>query len=147
VTIESRLNDRLSRVAATRAAEGAAVAWPDAERRSVLRAKVAIGAVIRKALLLAGADPGTCRALRLADEAAGELAAFPDTPALRRADKRLLAAAATENSRPEADAFDAKITDLVGRYRDGDTPDFATESMASVFAWSLATLSSRKSPT
>lgn len=147
MTTESRLNDRLARVEAARAAQVEATVRPGAEHRAALRAKAAIGGVIREALLLTGVDPQICRALRLAQEAQAELAAIPDTPALRRADKRLLGGTAGEGSNPAADAFDAKMSNLVGRYRAGlGTPDFSTESMACVFAWSLAMLSLHAAP-
>jgi hypothetical protein len=79
----------------------------------------------------------------MAEEAAAELAAIPDTPALRRADNRLRAGDLDETSVAAADAFDAKMSNLVSRYRNGrlDTPDFASDSMATVFAWSIAMLS------
>jgi hypothetical protein len=142
VRTQSRLGDRLARVEAAEAARARALAEPEAEDRSLLRARAAMGALIREALLRAGADSATCRALRLADEAQAELAAIPDTPALRRADRRLLGASSDGRT---AEAFDAKIADLVRRYRDGlDTPDFATGSMACLFAWSVALLSDKR---
>jgi hypothetical protein len=147
LTIERRLDDRLARVEAARAARAKATVRPGAEHRSALRAKAAIGAVIREALLLTGVDLQTCRALGLAQEAQAELAAIPDTPALRRADKRLLGGSAGDRSNPAADAFEAKVSDLVHRYRAGlGTPDFPTESMACVFAWSLAMLQAHAAP-
>lgn len=143
MTTAARIDDRLARAEAEKAAKAKATAQPGAERRSGLRAKAAMAGVIREALLRAGGDATTCRALRMAEEAAAELAAIPDTPALRRADRRLLAGDADETSIAAIDAFDAKMSDLVSRYRSGrfDTPDFASESMATVFAWSVAMLS------
>jgi hypothetical protein len=47
---------------------------------------------------------------------------------------------------PAPDAFDATISDLIGRYRDGRTPDFPTASLASMFAGSLAMLPLHAAP-
>lgn len=143
MTATTRIEERLARAEAEKAAKARATVQPGAAHRSGLRAKAAIAAVIREALSRAGADPAACRALRMAEAAAAELAAIPDTPALRRADKRLLAGDAGETSVAAAEAFDAKMADLVSRYRSGrlDTPDFASESMANVLAWSIAALS------
>jgi hypothetical protein len=143
VTTATRIDDRLTRAEAEKAAKARATAQPGAERRSLLRAEAAMAGVIRAALVLAGADATTCRALRMAEAAAAELAAIPDTPSLRRTDNRLLAADTGETSGAEADAFDAKMSDLVSRYRNGrlDPPDFASDSMANVLAWSIAMLS------
>lgn len=138
-----------------------AIAVPEIERRCALRAWEAIGAVVREALLRAGADPAAATALRRAEAAAAELAAIPDTPRLRRADNALLARTAPRGPNPNgpspngtdhaatdpaAEAFDAKIGDLVDGYRDAEMPDLASASMAMLFAWSIAMLSAHPHP-
>lgn len=59
-----------------------------ARHRAGLRAWVAVAAIIRRAF--PDVAPAACRALRLGEEAAAELAAIPDTPALCAADAALL---------------------------------------------------------
>jgi hypothetical protein len=95
---------------------------------------------MRRCAARAGIDPGICKTLRQVDEAKAELAALPDTPALRRADKRLLARTRTADDDAEAAKLDAKMTDLLGRFRNGyviEDEEFAGESLVMLFAWAL----------
>ncbi|GEM_PF-5116586 len=131
------LEDRLSRLAAERAEAAAARAAPEVARRCRLRAWAAIGAAVRGAVLAAGGDPDASPALRRAAACAAALAALPDTAALRRADRRFLAA------RDRADAgaeFAERLGALARRLRGKPMPDLANASLAALFAWSLAAM-------
>ncbi len=97
----------------------------------MLRAKTAMGAIIRDALAQAGVDPARAPRLRLADEAALALAALPDPPVPP-------GAAAVPELGPDPDPFAAKMLALAQRFADGGPPDFAAASFAELFAWSLA---------
>jgi len=85
----------------------------------------------------AGIDPARAVMLLVADEAAAELAAIPDTPELEQADAAVVARAA--DSDPDAlSRFQAKMHNLVRRYREGDEFDPARASLAELHAWCLA---------
>ena len=108
-----------------------------AHHRSALRARAATGAVVRDCLVHAGIDPARAVMLLVADEAAAELAAIPDTPELEQADAAVVARAA--DSDPDAlSRFQAKMHNLVRRYREGDEFDPARASLAELHAWCLA---------
>ncbi len=110
-----------------------------AEHRRALRARAAIGAAVRDCLMQAGIDPARAVMLRVADEAAGELAAIPDTPELERADAAIAAGAGHRG--PDGDSrFQAKMDDLVRHYREGGEIDPARASLAELHAWCLAAL-------
>jgi hypothetical protein len=115
-----------------------AAVLPAVERRCVLRARAAIGAVVRDCLRRSGADPASVWALRLAGEARAELAALRDTARRRAADDELLGRLHDGQYGAAAEAFDAKLADLVSRYRGAATPDPARASLLEWFAWSLA---------
>ncbi len=85
----------------------------------------------------AGIDPARAVMLLVADEAAAELAAIPDTLELERADA---AATAADGDRDGDSRFLAKMHDLVRRYREGDECDPARASLAELHAWCLAAL-------
>jgi len=74
--------------------------WADfhaAHHRESLRAFVEICETIREMLLLMGLDPTLAVSLRHGKEAAAELAAIPDTEALRAADEAI-----TRDDQPDA---------------------------------------------
>jgi len=114
-----------------------------AHHRSALRARAAIGAAVRDCLMHAGIDPARAVMLLVADEAAAELAAIPDTPELERADAAVTAGAA--DSDPDAvSRFQANMHDLVRRYREGDEFDPARASLAELHAWCLTAASGQE---
>ena len=104
--------------------------------RRLLRAKTAIGEVVREALAVAGADVGAVGSLAVAADAHAALAAIPDTRALRDADLAAMPPLGTDQLR-QADAFMAKITTMAKRFADGQPLDLAHASFAELFAWSL----------
>jgi len=60
-----------------------------ADHRNALRARAAIGAVVRWSLAQRGIDPTRAVMLCVADQAASELAAMGDTQELRKADQEI----------------------------------------------------------
>ena len=121
------------------AARGRHAELSAAHYRCALRARATIGAVVRDCLMHAGIDPARAVMLLVADEAAAELAAIPDTPELEREDAAVTAGAADND--PDGDSrFLAKMHDLVRRYREGDECDPARASLAELHAWCLAAL-------
>ena len=131
------LDTRLSRVEGRRAAAAAEGSAGAARQRRLLRAEAAIGRLIREALARRGIDPATVARLKLADDAAAALAALCDTPELARADREALPPA-TARERDSADVFTAKIVGMTRSFAAAPPPDFATMSLAELFAWSLA---------
>ena len=107
------------------------------ERRR-LRAEAALGEIIRKALVRAGADAAAAPRLALADDAAAALAAIPDTARLRQADAGDPAASANGYDRARADMFAPKLIAMIHRFAGGARLDFADASFAELLAWSLA---------
>jgi hypothetical protein len=131
--VAQRRDTRLARLAAGRAEAGSAAA----ARRRTLRARVAVCAMLRPALIAAGIDPADVPALRLGDAAMAELAGLGDAPELGNAD----APAAAHQPGAIDDRFAAKIFAL-GRPRPGrgapgpaPAPDPARASLAELFAW------------
>jgi hypothetical protein len=141
--------DRLSR--GVREADAAV------ERYHVLRARAAIGDAVRRHLAETGIDPHSVPALRVADEAAAELARLGDPPPLpgparepggRSAagdpetalDRRLdrLAARYRESPGRESPGRDGAEHDGAGRDSPRAVPDFARASLAELFAWCIA---------
>jgi hypothetical protein len=122
-------------------------ATDDAASRHIatLRARVKIGMVLRQALGELGIDPATVAMLRIADEAALELAVTadgaagpdPGMPQPMAGDRSDSAAAA---------AFAARIEASLRGYRDGQGIDFAQASLAEALAWCLARLENSSPP-
>jgi hypothetical protein len=129
------IDARLDRVQGRRAAAAGRSAEAVESAHAVARAEVAIGAVIRAAMLQAGVDPACARRLALADEAAAELAAAGVAPGSRPAEPPE-APAVFDPARPP-DRFEAKMLALAETFADGRRPDFAKASFAELFAWSL----------
>jgi hypothetical protein len=122
--------DRLARRAEI--AAGTAV-----EHRRLLMARAAIGGAVRWSLARQGIDPARVPALRVADEAAAELAASGGPPL------RCSAEEAADDRDPPADlgiCLDDALGRLVERYRGGAgaAPDFARASLAELLAWCIA---------
>jgi hypothetical protein len=139
---------RLARLAAPLVeAERSAV-----EHRQEARVAVRFFALVRDLLREAGIDPELTDVPRRLRAAEAELAAIPDSPALRRADQAYLARADTGwidrewNRRhryrpppaPEESGAD-EIRRLIGRYREReDPPVLAEASPVDLFAWCLS---------
>ena len=84
-------------------AENAASAtnWTDrwaAGHRNDLRCRVKVCNLIREGFLLMGLDPALAERLRIGEEAAAELAAIPDSEALRTADEAITRTRRENNS-------------------------------------------------
>jgi hypothetical protein len=133
----SALKPRLDDVEGKRTAAAGEADRAALRHRRLLRAKTAIGAMVRDALAVSGADIGAARRLADVDEAEATLAEIPDTPALRDAD---LAATPPlgRAQRRQADAFEAKISAMAQGFANGRPLDLANASLAELFAWSLA---------
>jgi len=110
-----------------------------ADYRNALRARAAIGAVVRWSLAQRGIDPTRAVMLCVADEAASELAAMGDTQELRKADQEI---PEHGDAAPpdEDDWLDDGTRRLIERYRSGQLrePDLAQASLAELFAWCIA---------
>ncbi|HEY3910651.1 MAG TPA: hypothetical protein VGM07_12275 [Stellaceae bacterium] len=126
----------MARLAARRTAAGDAAA----RHGAALQARVNIGAVLRQALAQSGIDPAAVAMLRVGDAAVHELAEPRDKPARPAANPPL-------DGDPEPDPFaalfEAKMEDLVRRYRDRRDIDLAHTSLAEALAWGIAHLESR----
>ncbi len=129
------LDTRLDRVEGQRiaaAAEpGAAAIGP------TLRAKAAMGAVIRSALARAGVDAAEATRLAFAEEGAVPPPVIPDKAELQREDANGIPLANADDG-PRADDFESKILAMARRFAGGQPLDFANASFAELFAWSLA---------
>jgi hypothetical protein len=84
-----------------------------------------------------GLDPAVAVMLRVGDEAAAELAAIPDSDALRTADEAITHTHQGDNSEGVA-RVEATIEQMAEQYLDGSQPDFANTSVAELFAFCVA---------
>jgi hypothetical protein len=124
----------------------------EVERRVEWRAGVEFCEHIEALLRLEGVDPETtCVVLRLR-EAEAQLAAIPDTPALKEADEAYLARLDTRwvdeewkrgrHYRPpprEEKTFAGEVERLMGRYRtDIQNEDLTKASVMELYAWCLS---------
>ena len=132
------LENRLGQVEGRRSAATDEHSAAAARERCLLRAKAALGEIIRAALAQAGVDAAHATRLALADDAAATLAAIPDDPQLRRADAGDGVFPASPNGRARADDFAPKIVAMTRCFAGGAAPDFARASFAELLAWSLA---------
>ena len=132
------LENRLGHLEGRRSAAVGQQSAAAARERHLLRARAALGGVIREALARAGVDAADATRLALADEAAATLAAIPDTAQLRDADAEVVAVTANPNDRARADEFAPKIIAMTRRFADAAPLDFARASFAELLAWSLA---------
>ena len=92
-----------------------------------------------------GLDPALAVSLRHGEEAAAELAAIPDTEALRAADEALKhsdldddgEACSTYSASRRAE-HNAKMERMVAMYREGLQPNFANDSVVQLWAYCIA---------
>jgi hypothetical protein len=137
------IDRRLDRAEGARAAQPNRAALEAQERLALARTKVAIGAVVRQAMLRAGIDPARARCLVQADEAAALLAASGEAPAAADERDRSGLPLPFDPSRPP-NPFEARILRLAQRFLDGEQPNFSQTSFAELFAWSIVELSSEE---
>ncbi len=98
-----------------------------------LRAWNRVCGLVREGLVQAGVDPESATAVQLGGMAA-HMTEIADTPELRRPEEQL----AVGDHDGLADIFTVKIGDVARRFRDGHEPDFASASLAELFAWCVA---------
>jgi hypothetical protein len=99
--------------------------------RCTLRAWNTVCHLVRDGLVEAGIDPGSATALQL-----GGIAAHMTDGILEG--RRLEEELAVGDHNGLAGIFAVKIRDIARRFRDGHEPDFASASMAELFAWCVA---------
>jgi hypothetical protein len=133
----SVINRRIKHWLARLEIKVAATHWADrhaAHHRNTLRAIVEICEAIRERLSLMGFDPALAVSLLRGEQAAAELAAIPDTEALRAAD-----AVITRGDHNDTGGASSIITPQAARMaadlRDRSEPDLAHASLAELFAF------------
>ena len=108
-----------------------------AHYRKTRRAVIEICDAIRERLLLMELDPELAVSLQRGEEAAAELAAIPDSEALRAADEALTRG--DQNDDGEALGIPiAQIERMARHFDDGSQPDLANASLAQLFAFCFA---------
>jgi hypothetical protein len=120
---------RLARLAAERTRFDSTTG-PD---NCTLRAWNTVCDLVRDGLVQAGIDPESATAVQLGGMAA-HMTDIADTPEARRPEEQL----AVGDHDGLADIFTVKIGDIARRFRDGHEPDFASASLAELFAWCVA---------
>src|ERR1700751_5810649 len=113
--------------------------WADrhaAHYRKTRRAVVEICEAIRERLALMGLDPALAVSLRRGEEAAGEVAAIPDSEALRAADEAITRD--DQSDYGEASTLMAQIEGMAAHFCDGSQPDLANAALAKLFAFCFA---------
>jgi hypothetical protein len=109
--MQQRADTRLARATANAPRNLAA-----ARHRSLLRARVALAALLREGSSSPDGGQALAGVLQSGDRAAVELAGIPDEPELRETDMALLA-----NDRAGAEeTFEARLRRLVRGYREGE---------------------------
>ena len=98
-----------------------------------LRAWNRVCDLVRDGLVQAGVDPESATAVQLGGMAA-HMTGIPDRPEVRRREEEL----AVGDQDGLAGIFTVKIGDIARRFRDGREPDFASASLAELFAWCVA---------
>ena len=98
-----------------------------------LRAWNRVCDLVRDGLLRAGIDPETATALQLGGMAA-HMTDIAEKPEMRGREEEL----AIGDHDGLAGIFAVKIRDIARRFRDGREPDFASASLAELFAWCVA---------
>jgi hypothetical protein len=101
-----------------------------------LRLSVKICTYIRERLLLMGIDPTLAVGLRIGEEAAAELAA--DEAAAELATDELVTRGDVAHHTVALDPWEEKIERTVESFRNGERPDFATDSLVSLLAFCFA---------
>ena len=135
-SIKLDLKRRLARVEIT----PSATQWADLEaasHRKQLRACVAICQLIRVRFLLMGLDPALAVRLHIGEDAAAELAAIPDSEALRTADEAITHID-VDDRREAGSRFRAEIQRMAANICEGGQPDFAHASVAELLAYCVA---------
>jgi hypothetical protein len=89
--------------------------------------------LVRDGLVQAGIDPESAAAVQLSGMAA-HMAEFGGMLEGRRLEEQLTVG----DDDGLAGIFTAKIADVARRFRDGHEPDFASASLAELFAWCMA---------
>jgi hypothetical protein len=140
-TVQQDFKRRLARAEITVSAVHPADLQAASHRQS-LRTSATICEFIRKRFLLMGLDPALAVRLRVGEEAA-ELAAIPDSEALRTADEALTHIDLDDCRREEANGVMAKIQRMADIIADdiidkGVQPNFATASVAELWAFCVA---------
>ena len=98
-----------------------------------LRARNRVCDLVRDGLVQAGVDPERATAVQLGRMAA-HMTDIADNPEVRRREEEW-----TEGDHDGlAGIFRVKIGDIARRFRDGREPDFASASLAELFAWCVA---------
>ena len=98
-----------------------------------LRAWNRVCDLVRDGLVQAGLDPENATAVQLGGMAA-HMTDIADKPEVRRLEEEL----AVGDDDGLAGIFAVKIGDIARRFRDGHEPDFASASLAELFAWCVA---------
>ena len=120
---------RLARLAADRMR----IASTTGLERCTPRAWNTVCDMVRDGLMQAGIDPEIAAAVQLGGMAA-HMTEFEDTLELGRFEEEL----AVGDRDGLAGLFMVKIEDVAQRFRDGHEPDFASASLAELFAWCVA---------
>jgi len=135
-TVQQDFKRRLARAEITASAVHPADLQAASHRQS-LRVRATIYEFIRERFLLMGLDPALAVSLRWGEEAAAKLAAIPDTEALRTADEAFTHSDLDDDG--EAVSFVVeKIERMVAIYREGVQPNFASVSVAELWAYCIA---------
>jgi hypothetical protein len=132
-----RISDtRLARVARTKAPRDLTAPrdLAQARRRALLRARVAVVALLRRCFGGLEAGRALAGALALGEAAAAELATIPDEADLRRKDE----AGLLRDHAGVEEEFAARINGMVRQYRDGREVDPANASPAELLGAFLA---------
>jgi hypothetical protein len=120
---------RLTRLAAERTRFDSTIGLDNC----TLRAWSRVCDLVRDGLVQAGVDPGRATAVQLGGMAA-HMTGIADNPEVRRRQEEL----AVGDQDGLAGIFRVKIGDIARVFRDGREPDFASASLAELFAWCVA---------
>jgi hypothetical protein len=132
---------KMARLAARSTAADDAAAW----RIATLRARVKAGMMVREALAQLEIDQATVAMLKIADEAARELAVTAE--GAQGLDAGAPPPMADDHCDDDSAAqFEARIDASVQRYRDEPGIDFSQASLAEALAWCLARLENSSPP-
>jgi hypothetical protein len=134
--IKQDIKNRLARLET----KVSATHWADrrvAHYRKTRRAMVAICGAIRERLLLMELDPALAVSLQRGEKAAAELAAIPDTEALRAADETITRGDQFDDGEASSIVV-AQSERMATRFCDGSQPDLGNASMAELFAFCFA---------
>jgi hypothetical protein len=136
-TVQQDFKRRLARAEITASAVQPA-GLKAAKDRQLLRIRATIYEFIRERFLLMGLDPALAVRLRWGEEAAAELAAIPDTEALRTADEALTHSD-LDDCGDAWSSLEAKIQRMADNIIDeGVQPDFAKASFLELWAFCVA---------